>query len=204
MTNLFDRFFNRPHQKTARTAKERLQFVLVTDRSELSPEALRQMQAEILDVIRKYCRIDEEAVDMKLEARERSNYLVADIPLRKTNPNSDEEPGRIAFMMKTTEQGDTSASTVSDSSNNHADASAKTAKTAEASATSPTGTKTTPSDTDKDTDLDDKKPPAAAQPVTPETTETQPEAEKSDAEPSTTPGDDDNTASSTSDASSVP
>lgn len=103
MSSIFDRFFNRTPNKTAKTAKERLQFVLVTDRSQLSPEDLRQMQAEILDVIRKYCRIDETAVDMKLESRERSNYLVADIPLRKTHPNSSEEPGRIAFMMQTSE-----------------------------------------------------------------------------------------------------
>lgn len=102
MTNIFDRFFGRLQPKTAKTAKERLQFVLVTDRSQLSPEALRQMQAEILGVIRKYCRINENEVDMKLEARERVNYLVADIPLVKNNPNSDEEPGRIGFLLQTT------------------------------------------------------------------------------------------------------
>ena len=101
MTSLFERFFSRTQQKTAKTAKERLQFVLVTDRSQLSPEDLRQMQAEILGVIRKYVRINENDVDMKLEARERSNYLVADIPLLKSNPNSNEDPGRIGFMLQT-------------------------------------------------------------------------------------------------------
>src|SRR5690606_26654801 len=94
------RLLGRREQRSAKTAKERLQFVLVTDRSQLSPEQLRQMQAEILDVIRKYCRIDEGAVDMKVELRERMNYLVADIPLAK-NPHSDEDPGRIGFALQT-------------------------------------------------------------------------------------------------------
>lgn len=160
MTNIFDRFFNRPPQKTAKTAKERLQFVLVTDRSQLSPEELRQMQAEILDVIRKYCRIDEEAVDMKLEARERSNYLVADIPLRKTNPHSDEEPGRIAFMMQTNEttdlDGDDAKSNHSTENTNTTPSAAAldtdTAESAPDSGTAATTTKSTNTDQEtKDT-----------------------------------------------------
>lgn len=101
MSNLIERILGRKDQRSAKTAKERLQFVLVTDRSQLSPEQLRQMQAEILDVIRKYCRIEETAVDMKVELRERMNYLVADIPLAK-NPHSSEEPGRIGFTLQTT------------------------------------------------------------------------------------------------------
>jgi cell division topological specificity factor len=149
MTNLFDRFFNRSQQKTARTAKERLQFVLVTDRSELSPEQLRQMQAEILDVIRKYCRIDEQAVDMKLEARERSNYLVADIPLRKSNPNSDEDPGRIAFMMQTNEGSDTASSDNDNHQTPTASTDAESETTTTVSATPETAAKATENATDE-------------------------------------------------------
>ncbi len=105
MTNLIDRFFGRsPQPKSAKIAKERLQFVLVTDRSQLSPEKLRQMQAEILDVIRKYYRINEEAIDIKIESRERENFLVADIPLAKQNPHSDEDGGRIGFVLHTSAQ----------------------------------------------------------------------------------------------------
>ncbi len=100
MTGLFERFFGRGKDRSAKRAMERLQFVLVTDRSQLSPEQLRQMQAEILGVIRKYCHIDEGAAEMKLEMRERMNYLVADIPLVK-HPSSDEEPGRIGFALQT-------------------------------------------------------------------------------------------------------
>ena len=101
MNSLLDRLLGRKDQRSAKTALERLQFVLVTDRSQLTPEQLRQMQAEILDVIRKYCKIDEGAVEMKLEARERENYLVADIPLAQKTGQKEDEAGRIGFSMQT-------------------------------------------------------------------------------------------------------
>ncbi len=101
MNSLLDRLLGRKDQRSAKTALERLQFVLVTDRSQLTPEQLRQMQAEILDVIRKYCKIDEGAVEMKLEARERENFLVADIPLAQKQGQSPEEAGSIGFSMQT-------------------------------------------------------------------------------------------------------
>src|SRR5690606_34579596 len=68
---------------------------LVTDRTTLSPEDLRNMQAEIMDVIRKYCRVSEEDVDLKLEQRDRENYLVADIPLRKGSGNTRGDGGSV-------------------------------------------------------------------------------------------------------------
>lgn len=110
MTSLIDRFFGRTAQnKSAKVAKERLQFVLVTDRSQLSPEKLRQMQAEILDVIRKYYRINESEVDMKVESRERENFLVADIPLARQGVNSGEDAGRIGFVLQTSSQNEDEA-----------------------------------------------------------------------------------------------
>lgn len=81
MSSFIDRFINRKPATAAQSAKDRLKFVLVTDRTTISPEELRKMQAEILDVIRKYCRINETDVEMKFEQRDRDNYLVADIPL---------------------------------------------------------------------------------------------------------------------------
>ena len=65
----------------AQFAKDRLKLVLVTDRTSILPEDLEKMQAEILAVIRKYCLVDEEAVNLKFEQRERDNFLVANIPI---------------------------------------------------------------------------------------------------------------------------
>lgn len=83
---------------SAKLAADRLRFVLVTDRSELSPEQLRMMQAEIIEVIKKYCRIEESDVDIKLEQRQRENYLVADIPLTNDKGKKD---GNVSFTLQT-------------------------------------------------------------------------------------------------------
>lgn len=81
MASFFERLMGRREPSSAASARERLQLVLVTDRSDLSPEKLEQMQAEIIQVIRSYLQIEEAQVNIKLEHRERKTYLVADIPL---------------------------------------------------------------------------------------------------------------------------
>ena len=98
MTSFFDRLFGRKPSGSAAAARERLKLVLVTDRSNLSPERLEQMQGEILDVIRDYLQVDDEAVEIKMEHRERKNYLVADIPIVRENllPDLGALPGALA------------------------------------------------------------------------------------------------------------
>lgn len=101
MQQLIDRVFGRK-PTSAKVAADRLRFVLVTDRSELSPEQLRMMQQEIIDVIKKYCRVVETDVDIKLEQRDRENFLVADIPIARDDKNKEGGgSGRIAFSMQT-------------------------------------------------------------------------------------------------------
>ena len=80
MTNFLTQFIRR-RLSPAQSAKDRLKLVLVTDRTSISPEDINKMQREILQVIRKYCQINEEAVELKFEQRARDNYLVADIPI---------------------------------------------------------------------------------------------------------------------------
>lgn len=81
MASFFERLIGRREPSSAVSARERLKLVLVTDRSDLSPEKLEQMQAEIIQVIKSYLQIEETQVNIKLEHRERKTYLVADIPL---------------------------------------------------------------------------------------------------------------------------
>ena len=83
MTSLLGRFKGRREPTSAEIAKERLKLVLVSDRSDISPEKLHEMQSEIIDVIKRYIRIDEMEVQIKFEQRDRKNYLVADIPLQR-------------------------------------------------------------------------------------------------------------------------
>lgn len=97
MQAFFERLFGRK-PSSAQVAADRLRFVLVTDRSDLSPEQLRMMQAEIIAVIKKYCRVVEQDVDIKLEQRARENYLVADIPIAKDDKK---DGGHISFSLQT-------------------------------------------------------------------------------------------------------
>lgn len=81
MNSFLDRLRGRTPSRSAQVAKERLQFVLVHDRLDLSPDKLEAMKNEIVEVISKYVRIDRQNVDITIEQRQRDNWLVADIPL---------------------------------------------------------------------------------------------------------------------------
>jgi cell division topological specificity factor len=83
MTSLLERIKGRREPTSAEIAKERLKLVLVSDRSDLSPEKLQELQTELIDVIKRYVHIDEMEVEIKFEQRDRKNYLVADIPLQR-------------------------------------------------------------------------------------------------------------------------
>lgn len=83
MSSLFERFKGRKEPSSAEIAKERLKLVLVADRSNLSPEKLAEMQAEIIEVIKRYIPLDAMDIVIKFEQRDRKNYLVADIPLQR-------------------------------------------------------------------------------------------------------------------------
>jgi cell division topological specificity factor len=88
MTSLFDRILGRRNQSSGLKAKQRLQLVLVTDRSSIPPEKMQQMRDEIIAVISKYVRISAEKVELNLEQRQRDNWLVADIPLARVSDSS--------------------------------------------------------------------------------------------------------------------
>ena len=69
-------------KRSAASAKDRLQLVLVHDRTDLSPAQLEALKDELLTAISRYIDIDPEAVRIGLERDGRSQRLVADIPLR--------------------------------------------------------------------------------------------------------------------------
>lgn len=76
-------FFTR--KKSAASAKERLQLVLVHDRTDLTPAQLEALKDDLLKVISQHIEIDDEAVRIGLERDGRSQRLVADIPLRSVS-----------------------------------------------------------------------------------------------------------------------
>ncbi len=75
-------WFHFGRKRSAQNAKERLQLVLIHDRTDLTADELTAMKDEILEVIAKHVEIDTSAVQIALEHDGRSQRLVADIPLR--------------------------------------------------------------------------------------------------------------------------
>ena len=66
---------------SARTAKERLQFVLVHDRAGISASTLEALKDELIEAISRHVEIDREGVSVSLTKDRRRQRLVADIPL---------------------------------------------------------------------------------------------------------------------------
>ena len=69
-------------KRSAESAKERLQLVLIHDRTNLTSDELTALKDEILEVISRHVDIDTQAVQIAVEHDGRSQRLVADIPLR--------------------------------------------------------------------------------------------------------------------------
>ena len=68
-------------RKSAETAKERLQLVLVHDRADLSPGKLAALKDDLIAVLSKHVEIDTRAVHVALTRDRDQQRLVADIPL---------------------------------------------------------------------------------------------------------------------------
>jgi cell division topological specificity factor len=72
------------HKKSANSAKERLQLVLIHDRTDLNPAELEALKDELIAVISRHVDIDPDEVCINVTSQGRSQRLVADIPLRST------------------------------------------------------------------------------------------------------------------------
>jgi cell division topological specificity factor len=88
MASLFDRIIRKNESATA--AKERLQLVLVHDRTNLPAGQMESMKNEIIQVISKYLEIDRQDAEIEMEKLGREQRLVMNIPLttRREKRNS--------------------------------------------------------------------------------------------------------------------
>ena len=64
--NFFKKLGKNEKENSKSTAKERLHLVLAQDRANISADFLEMMKQEIIEVIKKYIDIDEEAIDVKM------------------------------------------------------------------------------------------------------------------------------------------
>jgi cell division topological specificity factor len=83
-------------KKSANNAKERLQLVLIHDRTDLTPAELDSLKDDLIETISRHIEIDPTAVTINVARDGRSQRLVADIPLRSVGRRRGREPGRAA------------------------------------------------------------------------------------------------------------
>jgi cell division topological specificity factor len=76
-----NRLFKTKKDSSRQIAKERLQFVLVHDRAQISPQLLQTLKDEIIAVISRHVAIDQDGVEITLTQSRRQSRLQADIPL---------------------------------------------------------------------------------------------------------------------------
>lgn len=84
MASFFERLVS-GKQSSAVKAKERLQLVLIHDRTDLTPKELESMKNELIDVISRYVDIDPDLVRIDMNQEGREQRLIADIPIKKGN-----------------------------------------------------------------------------------------------------------------------
>ena len=84
--NLLDFFKKKP--TSGQVAKDRLQLLLVSDRSACSPETMEAIRADIIAVLSKYMDIDQEEINIELTTTEVDGTrksvptLYANIPIK--------------------------------------------------------------------------------------------------------------------------
>jgi cell division topological specificity factor len=83
-------------KKSANNAKERLQLVLIHDRTDLTPVELESLKDDLIETISRHIDIDPTAVKINVAQDGRSQRLVADIPLRTVGRRRGHEPGSSA------------------------------------------------------------------------------------------------------------
>ncbi len=80
MSDIISRLTGR-NRKSAFQAKERLQLVLIHDRTNLSSTVLETMKDEIIEVISRHIEIEPDTVRIELNKDGREQRLIADIPI---------------------------------------------------------------------------------------------------------------------------
>jgi cell division topological specificity factor len=78
--SFFERLFGK--KNSAESAKERLQLVLIHDRTDMTPAELDSLKDDLIAAISRHVEIDPQAMQIDLEHDGRSQRLIADIPIK--------------------------------------------------------------------------------------------------------------------------
>jgi len=74
-------------KRSANEAKERLQLLLIHDRTNLPPGMMEDLRNELIDVISRRMAVDRSAVKIEIAHEGRSQRLLADFPLKTAVTN---------------------------------------------------------------------------------------------------------------------
>ena len=92
---------NKEDSKSKDAAKERLHLVLMQDRANISADFLALMKQEIIEVIKKYIDVDENAIDVRLTNKSNDDgttgapVLYANIPIVSVKEEAKEEARKV-------------------------------------------------------------------------------------------------------------
>ena len=87
MVGFLSRWFKQ--ESSSNIARNRLQVVLMHDRSDITPVLMEGLRRDIILVIQRYLEIDVEHIELDLETEKNSVALVANIPVRTVRRSSD-------------------------------------------------------------------------------------------------------------------
>ena len=97
---------NKNDNKSKDAAKERLHLVLMQDRANVSADFLDLMKQEIIEVIKKYIDVDENAIDVRLTNKSNDDgttgapVLYANIPIVSVKEEAKEEARKVKTELK--------------------------------------------------------------------------------------------------------
>ena len=79
-------FLKRERKKTANVAKERLQIIVAHQRSQRGqPDFLPMLEKELLEVIRRYVEVDDDAINMSLDSEDNCSVLELNVTLPRSS-----------------------------------------------------------------------------------------------------------------------
>ena len=92
MFDFITKFFGRETSST--TARERLRLVLLSDHLSLAPDVVESLKRDLVEVISRYCEVDEANCDVTFEQQDKQVALLANIPIvgMRTRPGPPSSP----------------------------------------------------------------------------------------------------------------
>lgn len=71
-------------ENSKNVAKDRLQFILVQDRTRLTPAQMDSLKKDLLKVLKKYIDVDERKIQMEVNREEETVAMVANFPIKNS------------------------------------------------------------------------------------------------------------------------